>query len=88
MTEKEAWLKIGAKCMNRRRIIFLCHETRHSRVWRAHFPAMREKLALFVPKRLHNDVYPCGDAWWGGVYPLGNKDRATACGFLAAMCDD
>lgn len=85
MTEKEAWLKIGAECMDSDVLIFLCHETsHHPRSWSTHFPAMRKRLALLVPERLYDHPEPCHDAWWG----IQNEVRATACGFLAAMCDD
>ncbi|KKK52010.1 hypothetical protein LCGC14_3109250 [marine sediment metagenome] len=81
MTEKEAWLEIArtydgdGPCQ-----VGLCWSIRDipSCAWRA---AMRKRLRLFAPSRT---------AVW--YWPI-NKSReardlrATACCFLAAMCD-
>ena len=78
MTEKEAWLEIADKCVETRDdAVFLCHETMDGQ--------MRKRLEMFKPLtscfvwwERRNDSDPAGEV---------NDQRATACCFLAAMCD-
>ncbi len=88
MTEKEAWLKSARKCILARDSCFLCHEVKHRRLNLR--PQMKERLWLFRP----DPDSDCGLPWWWYGYGDDCKDlteanecRATACCFLAAMCD-
>ena len=78
MTEKEAWLDWGKRCTEKVDPVCmpgLC-------LWSTRLPEMREHLQLFCPTGM-----TCDDYWWRWT-PRGIAERATACCFLAAMCDD
>ncbi len=87
--ESEAWLKIARKCVRiRNEAVFLCEETKAVEP-----PALSSqmccRLKLFRPTKW------CGphNLWWKSELPGitrkdANDQRATACCFLAAMCDD
>lgn len=89
MTEKEAWLGMAYRCVVARDNHFLCHKVNRRRLNLR--PQIKERLWLFRPD-LDSD---CGEPWWywgteGEVETLqeANDQRATACCFLAAMCND
>ena len=85
MTEKEAWLEIGERCMPRA-FIYLCNEAAKYPM----FPSMCEHLLRFKP--LTTDEHYGGNVWWqdygNPTDCWGNSYRATACCFLAAMYEE
>ena len=85
MTEKEAWLKIGHRCLDTLVGVFLCREVRDISVPAEMHRRMRTRLRLFRPLKGSN----CRAPWWllSDFYNP-NEPRATACYLMAAMCDD
>ena len=83
MTEKEAWLKIGQKCAKSKWVEYLCHETVDAP---SHLRAqMLVRLFRFMPHENPSHF----SAWWvDGTTRIVNDQRATACCFLAAMCEE
>ena len=85
MTEKQAWLKIGHRCLDTLVGVFLCHEVRDISVPTEIRRQMQTRLRLFRPLKDSTSVAP----WWLlSDFDNPNKPRATACYLLASMCDD